>query len=88
MQATEFERLLSAARATRGVDLLVTHTPPASVVTTMLRRPGPASTREDVAPRAVPDGGTARDGSSPADESLLGAAPSAVRVEQAWRVLG
>lgn len=64
--AEEFDRLLAEARAARGVDLLVTHTPPASVVTAM----------------RTPSQGV------PAGDASSGDAPSAVLVEQAWRVLG
>lgn len=76
--AEELERLLADARHTRGVDLLVTHTPPASVVAAMLGPRLPA-----------PDAPTARRaGAAPPVDLPPAAAPSSVRVEQAWHVLG
>lgn len=87
-QPEEFDRLLAAARISRGVDVLVTHTPPALVVGAMLRTPGPPGTSDDEAPHAGADGGAAHGGDPPADERSIDAAPSAVRVEQAWRMLG
>lgn len=68
----EFDRLLDAARVERGVDLLVTHTPPASTVSAMLAQAQRSASVGDAAAETTPAHDT----------------PSAVRVEQAWRVLG
>lgn len=76
--ANEFERLVAQARDARGVDVLVTHTPPASVVAAML-----------AAERGGPAPGSPMPGSpTPGSPMPAGDAPSSVLVEQAWRVLG
>lgn len=79
VQPREQERLLTAARDTRGVDLLVTHTPPASVVEAMLHTTVGGRASEDVPSPS----GVARGADLHASHSR-----SAVAVEQAWRVLG
>lgn len=74
MHPDEFDRLLAQARDTRGVDLPVTHTPPASVVDAMLRTGPPEEAV--LHPAALRGPGPTAD------------TPSSVRVEQAWCVIG
>jgi hypothetical protein len=58
VQVADVERLLTNVRASGGIDLLVTHTPPASITTAMMRggAPHPSSIMVEEAWRAVGGG--------------------------------